>query len=1045
MRQLFTPLYWLLFLLLTGIVALSLWGISSERGTVWLLEKVQSFKPGMVEISGIRRSLVRGPAIEQLRFTSRNGQRVIIEGIGIDYQLAPLRDKRLHIKKLTIDRIVWRRPARKKNATPASADIELPTFRLPFDVALDKLRIGELRIEQPEKEPITIKNIGLQGGFHRNTLTLDQLSFGYRLFANEFHGNINFSKSPHANINGRITTNSGDQALLHLQGRLKEYLLSGAINAPARQHIPEATISFGASGDLSGLTVQQLNAKTMQGDIVANGKIQWRRGFKVEAAFSGNNIDPGEIDPYYRGNINFGGQARFAQGQLKTQVAMLGKVQGFPFQIETDADIDIKKQTLSVRQGRLLMGSNLLKFSGAADRQAAKNIRFEADMPKLSALYPPLRGMITGHGNIDGKWLSPSVGLQLNAKSLRWENVALDTLNLNMQPTGQALTADFKLTATGLRRDKVSLAEIRLTGYADESRQRGTLRLSDPELAMQARFSFDGHHDRKRKRWRGTIDKAMLTALGLPTYRQRQAAALEITTNTLTLEESCLRHQQDQLCIEASLSKGKASTLVTRLEKFPLKHLKKWLPLTKYLSDTIDARLSLAKTAEQVRLTTAAQLDNNNQLTATISVTTESNALAGTIDGRFDQLEWIEPVSDGIMDPAGKMTLSVLLGGTLSHPDIDGKLALKNASVRLPAAGIKIENIDISATTSDGKTAVIDGSLTSGNGRIAVSGNLVWPTIKQWKASINLTGKHFLATSLPMANVWISPTLDITAIPARIDVNGEVLIPEADIRFKRIPATAITPSDDVYFTDTAAQQRSTRLKVYSNITIRLGDKVHLSGFGLNADLGGKLTIAEAPGQAISGDGSLTVVNGYYEALGQKLDIERGEIYWNGPLNSPGLNLRAVRKIDDITTGLEISGPIHHPESNIFSDPLMDETNALAYLLTGKPFGASNQRDSNMLLTAVARLGLKGSASLVDDLRRRAGLDVLTIQPGEKLEQSTLVIGKYLSPRFYLEYTTSLFEDASVLSMRYKLNRYLQLEAESSDKRQSIDLIYQIER
>jgi len=58
--------------------------------------------------------------------------------------------------------------------------------------------------------------------------------------------------------------------------------------------------------------------------------------------------------------------------------------------------------------------------------------------------------------------------------------------------------------------------------------------------------------------------------------------------------------------------------------------------------------------------------------------------------------------------------------------------------------------------------------------------------------------------------------------------------------------------------------------------------------------------------------------------------------------------------------------------------------------------------------------------------------------------SALVIGKYLSPRFYLEYTTSLFEEASVLSIRYKLNRYLKLQAESSDKRQAIDLIYEIE-
>ncbi len=1038
MRNLFTPIYWLLFFAVVGLLGLALWSIGSEAGSRWLLEKATALKPGVVEISGVHGPLAATPRFDHIAIDA-GGQWITLDGITLDYHLAPLTDRRLHIRRLAIDSIHWRLPQTKR---PAKKPPELPTLQLPFDALIDELTIGRLTIENAAGKRTELRDLRLRGAFRRDRFDIDALRLAVSDFDIAADGTIHFSEPPLARLALTAHDADGNRTEARIEGRLQAYRLDAKIDTVARGKLPPAAITLSGDGGPASLAIDSLEAETMDGTIVANGKLFWQGGFRAEASFSGNGIDPGVIDPYYRGRISFGGQATFAGGRLNTQFAVLGKVQGYQFQIETDADLE--RQKLRFRRGRLVMGPNLLKFTGSVTKERAEGLTFHIDMPKLAALLPQLQGRIGGSGQLDGRWENPQGRIELDVAGLRWRGLSLTQLQAKLNSTGRTRAARYELTAIGLTRGALRLDDIHIRGELSETRQTARLRLHEKKRSLDLSLLLDGRYDAGAKRWQGRLDEMQLGLLGLPRYRQQHPSAISIDRDTLQLEKTCLSDGGDQLCFDADLSRTQPLRATLALQHFALRHLEKWLPLTKYLRETVSARLEIGGTLKQIEANTAITLDADNRLAAHGSFAPEDGAISAQIDGRFDRLKWIEPVSEGLMEPSGKVTIAATVGGTLQQPDIRGSITLKNGSVRLPAAGIRLTDIDIEASTDDARSATISGRLRSGKGRIDISGKASWPSLPEWRATLRLTGDRFQAADLPMAKLWVSPKLDLTARRDRIDVSGELFVPEADLRFKRLPASAMTPSEDTYFLDAENAAQRSRMKVYSRIVLRLGDEVHLSGFGLNARLAGKLVITEAPGQAISGDGSLKVVDGHYEALGQKLEIERGELYWNGPFNSPRLNLRAVRKAEGITTGLEIRGSIQKPESRIFSDPVMDETNALAYLITGKPLGATSESDSNMLLTAVARLGLKGSATLIDDLRRRAGLDLLAIQPGEDLEQSTLVIGKYLSARFYLEYTTSLFEDSSVLSMRYKLNRYLQFEAESSDKRQAIDLIYQIE-
>lgn len=111
--------------------------------------------------------------------------------------------------------------------------------------------------------------------------------------------------------------------------------------------------------------------------------------------------------------------------------------------------------------------------------------------------------------------------------------------------------------------------------------------------------------------------------------------------------------------------------------------------------------------------------------------------------------------------------------------------------------------------------------------------------------------------------------------------------------------------------------------------------MELDGFGLKGFLAGNLEVIDRPaGRCLVT--LLSIRDGTYRAYGQDLTIERGRVQFSeSPVDNPGLDLRAVRKVDDITAGLRVSGSLRKPEMTLFSTPTMAQNAVLSYLLTGQ--------------------------------------------------------------------------------------------------------------
>lgn len=319
---------------------------------------------------------------------------------------------------------------------------------------------------------------------------------------------------------------------------------------------------------------------------------------------------------------------------------------------------------------------------------------------------------------------------------------------------------------------------------------------------------------------------------------------------------------------------------------------------------------------------------------------------------------------------------------------------------------------------------------------------------------MRITGQDLLLMNSHEIQARVSPDLSVKAGPDSIVITGTLTIPETTVTLRELPTSASVRSDDIVIVGKGRPQPNAvriapdsgkPLYIQPNVTIILGDRVSFSGFGLDARMTGRMRVLRNR-QDIVAEGALNVIDGVYKAYGQNLQIERGRLLFNGPIDNPGLDVRATREVDNgnITVGIALSGSVQTPESRLFSTPPQTQTDTLSYLLTGRALSGVRGGESAILTQAITGLGVSGGESLAQQLGGQLGLDDVGLNTkGGDYKQSELSLGKRLGPKLYVKYIVGLFDSLQKVAVTYQINKKLQLEA-TSGVQQSVDLIYKID-
>ncbi|MCK5448185.1 MAG: translocation/assembly module TamB domain-containing protein, partial [Gemmatimonadetes bacterium] len=416
----------------------------------------------------------------------------------------------------------------------------------------------------------------------------------------------------------------------------------------------------------------------------------------------------------------------------------------------------------------------------------------------------------------------------------------------------------------------------------------------------------------------------------------------------------------------------------------------------------------------------------------------------GSLEFRVGDLGLVEAFLFEIADARGSFLLTTQVGGTLADLNVDGEASLSDGYALIPTLGLELTDIQFAASGRPDGAVEVSGQVRSGEGLLTLTGRSErYPSTAE-PSVFQLRGERFLLLDIPEVNLLAEPSLDLAFDGSTVRLTGDVVIPRGRLGFPDIPASAVTPSDDVRFVGDSLVVREPPVPFGADITVILGDDVFFNGFGFASNLIGNVQIRQEPSGEPTGRGEVRFINGTFRSFGQELRIEPGHLLFAGPIDNPAVDARAfVRASDGTEAGFRIGGTVQELDVSTYSVPPRSDSDVMAYILFGRPMNQTSSSEGNQASNSAAILGanMLGMA-----LAPSLGLDEARIDTGSSSSENKaqFVVGKYLSPRLFVGYGVGIYEPISTLRIRYLLSARWSIEVITGDQ-QSTDLLWRIER
>ncbi len=747
----------------------------------------------------------------------------------------------------------------------------------------------------------------------------------------------------------------------------------------------------------------------------------------------------------------------------------------------------------------LAIGETMLSLDGAIRDEWS--LRWQVVSDDLRALWPSLHGALDANGQIRGARAQPRYTAAITANHVSFEAYGVDSLDTELT-FSRAVDApiEIRLEATNITQPVVDIETLSLNAQGSAQDHHATLRVDTAQQQLQ--LGITGQWDNTA--WEGNITALSLSGPLTEQWALRAPSRLHIEPDYIMLELLCLDrtdiNETGELCAAGEWQGGFTTQGALHGTALPLAPLYYFLPSEAQLTGEwdFDAKWEITEYGTHTRNTAAFDLRiapgtlslpwsiDKHPLAfggGKLAIQWEDADLHGDLHlilqgedtlqaeidlpgfqlpiGAFDQqplqanaqaqinhvaiLALLFPNIDNL---EGSLSLNVAAEGTLRQPKANGTLRLQNVQMDIPTSGIQLTDTHADIDFSGGDIQ-IDLHTTSGEGTMQIRGEA---NIAKQTGNLIIQGENFLAMDTPGLHLVLSPDLQLVLADGRLDLSGDVHVPQANIT-SEVTTGFVAPSSDVIIVGEAAPPPPLWEKIdyYGQIRLLLGDQVKVDAFGLKARIEGDLTINESPGRVATGTGELRVVDGIYRAYERELEISTGRLMFaEGPLTNPNIDVRAIRQLTtadrtstfadhDITVGIQVTGSVQTPMITLFSEPTMPESDILSYLVFGRPLAQTNDEDANQLTQLATAIGLQRGGAIARDIGQRVGLDDVSVDS----DNDALTIGKRLSPRLYISYGIGLFEPVNIVRLRYQISRHFEARSETGVESAG-DIFYTIE-
>jgi translocation and assembly module TamB len=381
-------------------------------------------------------------------------------------------------------------------------------------------------------------------------------------------------------------------------------------------------------------------------------------------------------------------------------------------------------------------------------------------------------------------------------------------------------------------------------------------------------------------------------------------------------------------------------------------------------------------------------------------------------------------LANAALDPrrlSGLANFDLNVNGPATLSSLNGQVTFSNGRLAAPNLGEALTDIGGQVRLTNGNAQIDLTTRVESGGSISVNGPVALSGANQ--ADITIALNDVVLQDPDLYSSRIAGTINLNGpMQGGARISGRLELGQTDVQ---VPSSSISTLGELpevrHIGESAAVRRTLgRAGLLGDsesaggdsgggrafpldIVINAPSRIFIRGRGLDAELGGRLTIGGTTNNVIP-VGRFELIRGRIDILQQRFELDEGIATLQGDFE-PFIRLVATTETDNGTViSIVVEGPAGAPEVSFLSVPELPQDEVLSQLIFGRDLQSISPLQAVQLASAISTLAGRGGGAL-DNFRQSIGLDDFDVTTDED-GNAAVRAGAYLSENVYTDVTVT---------------------------------------
>ena len=387
-------------------------------------------------------------------------------------------------------------------------------------------------------------------------------------------------------------------------------------------------------------------------------------------------------------------------------------------------------------------------------------------------------------------------------------------------------------------------------------------------------------------------------------------------------------------------------------------------------------------------------------------------------------------LANAALDPrrlSGLANFDLNVNGPAALSSLSGQVTFTNGRLAAPNLGEALTDIGGQVRLTNGNAQIDLTTRVESGGSISVNGPVALTGANQ--ADITIALNNVVLQDPDLYSSRIAGTINLNGpLQGGARISGRLELGQTDVQVPSSSISALGELPEVRHVGESAAVRRTLARAGLlggsdsagssgggrafplDIVINAPSRIFIRGRGLDAELGGRLTIGGTSNNVIP-VGRFELIRGRIDILQQRFELDEGIATLQGDFE-PFIRLVATTETDNGTViSIVVEGPAGAPEVSFLSVPELPQDEVLSQLIFGRDLQSISPLQAVQLASAISTLAGRGGGAL-DNFRQSIGLDDFDVTTDEE-GNAAVRAGAYLSENVYTDVTVTSEGDTEI--------------------------------